>query len=129
MTVVSPWRTDKVLARIRRGESPGCIYNETGVPLASILMLRLGIAPDPPVSNRKFYSHRYVRQARKAGMTVAGIMKHYRLTKDEVLAITRKPPKVRINPHSARKAVNDLLADGYSKEQIAALFPEMGLPK
>jgi uncharacterized protein (DUF433 family) len=126
MTVLSPWRTDKVLARIRRGESPGSIYNDTGAPLASILALRLGIAPDPPVSNRRFYSHRYVRQARKAGMTVAGCMKHYGLTKEEVLAITRKRPTGKIPRSNTKRDISDLLADGYTREQIAVHFPEIG---
>lgn len=127
MAVISPWKTEKVLARIRRGESPGSIYNDTGAPLASILTLRLGIAPDPPVSKRRFYSHRYVRQARKAGLTVEGCMKHYGLTKGEVLAITRKPRVVNI--HHSAKAIRELRADGYSDEQIAAVFGKKGLPK
>lgn len=119
--VVSPWKTEKVLARIRRGESVGSIYNETRVPLAEIMALRMGIAPDPPVSKRRIYCHRYVRQARKAGMTVAGIMKHYGLSKEEVLSITRSKPKRQdMKPHG--RAVRQLKSEGYTEEQIAAVF-------
>lgn len=121
MTVLSPTKHAQVMARVRRGESTGSIYNETGAPLAAILTARCGIAPDPPVSNRTIYCHRYVRQARKAGMTVAGCMKHYGLTKEEVLRITRKPPKRVVNIHHSR-AIAKLKAEGFSEEQIAAVF-------
>jgi hypothetical protein len=121
------WQDRKVRQMLRNGHSIAAVANLSRLSFVVIIGIKSTMKPKrPPVRRINPGKCREIRLGRKAGRTLSGLARDYDLTVEEVLAITRKPAPGNFPSYGEKRAIADLLANGYTREQIAVHFPEIG---
>jgi hypothetical protein len=113
------WQEFKVRQMLRNGHSIGAAANLTRLSFVTVINIKSKMKP-PRLPTRRISPSKCkaIRSGRRAGRTVAGLAKDYGLTRDEVLSILRTTPR----RNSFDDGRNAMVAEGYSDEQIRAVF-------